>query len=239
MNKDRIIAEIRRTTLENAGVTFGQRRFSEATGISVGSWRGKYWRTWSEALMEAGFAANLPHEAHQNGALILCLVKLTRTRRAFPTYADLRMEKQADKAFPTHGAFSRLGDRSARIELVRAHAIEHEEYRDVLALLPAPDGVGASIPDEAENVELADGSVYMVKHGKHFKIGKTYDVPRRHREIALELPEKLDPIHSIRTDDPTGIEVYWHHRFAAKRVKGEWFALTRDDIRAFKRRKFM
>lgn len=55
-----------------------------------------------------------------------------------------------------------------------------------------------------------DGHVYMLKIGKHVKIGRTYAVPRRHRQITLELPEKPDAIHSIRTDDPEGIEAFWH-----------------------------
>lgn len=134
------------------------------------------------------------------------------------------------------GAFVKhLGKRAVMIELVRTYAMEHPAYRSVLNLVPEAEDTA-----NAEAVaEVADGAVYMLKLGRHYKIGKSFRVPQRHREIAIELPQKPDVIHVITTDDPSGIELYWHTRFAAKRTNGEWFALTREDIRAFKRRRFM
>lgn len=78
-----------------------------------------------------------------------------------------------------------------------------------------------------------------MRSGAHYKIGRSNHVGRRGYEVALQLPERLEVVHEIETDDPEGIEAYWHRRFGAKRSNGEWFSLTADDVTAFKRRSFM
>ena len=91
--------------------------------------------------------------------------------------------------------------------------------------------------DEPSSDSVSSGYVYLLKHGsrREYKIGRTNNQLRREGEIGIQLPEKISPIHYIETDDPAGVEAYWHARFASKRKEGEWFALTSDDVRAFKR----
>jgi hypothetical protein len=119
---------------------------------------------------------------------------------------------------------------------VREFCEQRPEFADVLEILGTPPRYTTSV--RSRDVAPA-GFVYLTKFGRHFKIGRTNAVGRRERELAIQLPEKSKTVHVIETDDPEGIEAYWHRRFAAKRGNGEWFALDSTDIAAFKRRKFM
>ena len=83
--------------------------------------------------------------------------------------------------------------------------------------------------------KIETGFVYLMKSGRHYKIGRTNSLGRRQWELGIKISIPPKTIHSIETDDPVGVEGYWHRRFEGKRGEGEWSDLTPVDVAAFKR----
>ncbi len=240
MDKERILAELRRCAVENGGVPPGRDRFSESTGISQSYWTGTYWTTYSDALAEAGFPANLWNQPLDEDHLLTQLALLTRDLGHFPTNAERKFRRQRDKSFPSHNTFARFGNRRALISRLAEFSASRDELSDVAAIcLPLVQEPSVDPAKDDDARPGTDGFVYLVKSGKFFKIGCSNSTGRRSYEISLQLPEPLTVVHEIPTDDPYGIERYWHERFADKRVKGEWFQLSPQDVKAFKRRRAM
>src|SRR5262249_34572663 len=134
--------------------------------------------------------------------------------------------------------FRRLGSKVQRASRVLAFCETNPGYDDVADLWrPVASTEQSPEAEEADPTSPSHGYVYLFKHGsrREYKIGRTDNPLRREGEVGIELPEELQPIHFIETDDPAGVENYWHRRFASKRMKGEWFALTAEDVRASKR----
>lgn len=78
------------------------------------------------------------------------------------------------------------------------------------------------------------GYVYILQSGDAFKIGKAIDVDRRIMQISPIPPYPVKLIHSIRTTNHHALETQLHEYFAAKRLNGEWFKLTDQDVRLLK-----
>jgi hypothetical protein len=240
MSKEQILSEIRRTATENGGVPLGEDRFSTASGIRRADWFGKYWVRWGDAVREAGFRPNRFNEALQEEYILTKLADFVKDLGHFPVSGELRLKARNDPKFPSHNTFIRLGKtKKARAEKLRIFCLERD-HKDV-AEICAPITESAIEPEsEAEpmkNIEY--GFVYLMKSGKYYKIGRTDSLGRREWELKIALPDEIKTIHSIKTDDPKGIEKYWHERFKDRRKNGEWFELSHDDVVAFRRRKFM
>ena len=238
MDREHIIREIRRTADANGGVALGWRRFEAETGIRHYDWYGQYWSRWSDAVREAGFEPNRMSEAFDEAYLVEQLVLLTRRLGRVPTHGDLLLATRSAPEIPSEMTFRRLGSKPERAARIVAYCEVTPGHDDVAVLWrQVPAAEPAATVTEAHDNSTAVGYVYMLKHGtrREYKIGRTNNPLRREGELGIQLPEKCQPVHYIQTDDPEGVEAYWHRRFASKRKEGEWFALTPQDVRAFKR----
>lgn len=240
MTKEEILREIRRTADENAGVPLGKQRFFAETGIRESDWVGRWWTRWSDAVREAGREPQTLNKALPDGVVLDAAILIVRQLGHFPTAAEIRMACTNNADLPSHNTFRRFGGIGGLREKLVSYCLDRGES-DVLSLFSpggAPRWAGQSAL-EPPAPELADGFVYLLKSGRHYKIGKALSVDQRKRQLDIQLPERAEIVHRIKTDDPLGIESYWHRRFAAKRLNGEWFSLTAEDVKTFRRRRFM
>jgi hypothetical protein len=82
------------------------------------------------------------------------------------------------------------------------------------------------------------GWIYMLQAGNCFKIGKATKLDRRIYQLKIQLPYKVELVHAIRTDDIDHAERHWHKRFDSRRLNGEWFELTTNDVQEFRQYEF-
>lgn len=233
--RDEIIAEIKRIAAEN-GQPPGQLLFERETGVAAHVWLGKFWARWSDALIEAGFPPNEWTARLDSEAVLEGVIEGIRHFNRMPSRHELMLYRQTNSAVPSDRAIRRhFGRRDELIAVLAKRAAEDPAYTDIAPLLPA---VQARPLRSDSTAKPAEGHVYLIKSGDFYKIGRSDELERRVKEIRIALPDKATLLHSIRTDDPPGIEAYWHRRFADKRANGEWFRLTLADVAAFRRRKF-
>jgi hypothetical protein len=234
---DHILKEIRRLATLNGGQPPGQALFVRETGIGESQWRGKFWARWGDALLEAGYEPNLWTRRLDSNEVLMGVIAACRHYGRFPTVAEIKMYRKSDPSIPSPATITEhFGGRSNLIATLAQHVIENDGYADIAAMLPSvPQPPSEPYPSQTK---LPEGFVYLIKSGDFYKIGRSDDIERRFKEIRIAMPDKATLLHTIRTDDPAGIEAYWHRRFAEKRANGEWFKLTSLDISAFKKRKY-
>lgn len=236
MNKEDILAEISRTAKENGDKPLGRERFEKETGITRYEWM-KYWSSFGKAQKEAGYEPNVLQTAYDIDFILSKWAALVQELNSFPTTGDLNVKSHSDPIFPTKNSMLRLGNKRT----IASKLLQYAKTNNLAQVVSICENVIEISPDNSDSANDDDtskaGVVYLFQHGsrKEYKIGKSVDTVRRGQEIRTLLPNDLTLVHEIKTDDPYGIEAYWHSRFSQKRLNGEWFKLNSGDIRAFKR----
>lgn len=238
--KVEILQEIRRQAAINEGVPLGKERFEAATGIKQSAWQGRYWVRWSDAVEEAGFAPNRWNSQKlSDEELIRELATLARQLGHYPVNNEIKFHHSQNPSFPDANTFgNRLGDRQQKLRALMAFAERETDYHDIHAMCAPLVKSSHDKESLARSNASVPGRVYMIysQSLKLFKIGESDDLKRRYQEIQSAVPGKLDEIHVLETDDPAGIERYWHRRFKHNKKINEWFELSANDVEAFKSR---
>lgn len=72
--------------------------------------------------------------------------------------------------------------------------------------------------------------VYLLQCGEFYKIGVGDNVAQRVKQIQTATPYQVLHLLTLPSKRPYLLEHAMHTRFASKRVRGEWFALTDSDV---------
>lgn len=235
--KRHILAEIKRLADLNGGKPPGVRLFERETGIKESDWYPLHWLRWGDAVQEAGFARNAFQQPFSEESLAENYAKLVAKLGRLPLQGELIRESNSNPGFPGEKTFRRFKGKGKLLKAVVAFCNATPDFESVRALCEAKLQTIEELAPTAgsSKTKIATGFVYLMKSGKHHKIGRTNSMGRREWELGIKIPIPPTTIHYIETDDPVGVEAYWHKRFERKRGEGEWFILTAEDISAFKR----
>ena len=79
------------------------------------------------------------------------------------------------------------------------------------------------------------GYVYLIRaENGYYKIGRAKNYQERIERLEVKLPFSIEPLHILQCVDMVEAERALHIRFQDKRVNGEWFALTPEDVEYIK-----
>jgi len=77
------------------------------------------------------------------------------------------------------------------------------------------------------------GVIYLLKTEKQeYKIGLTRrSIDQRMKEIRPRMPSKTELVGTIKSDHVAMDEKFLHSCFKVKKIRGEWFKLTKEDVK--------
>jgi hypothetical protein len=236
-----ILEEFRNAAKRNNGRCLSRRAFEHI--IPVRRWN-KYWRSLRELQIDAGFAPNEMKSALPEEDVLGAWVSIISALKQYPSTLDLRYYlNQHNTSVSLDTLTRKFGDQRATVEKILEYCKSNNAPSDVLAICEEKLRTLSSKAEGDDSLatnltEAQTGWVYLIKVSSpdKYKVGSTMNLERRLDEHSRYLADSHYE-HTIKTDDPSGVEAYWHRRFKTRLLKGtkETFCLSPEDVRAFKR----
>lgn len=150
------------------------------------------------------------------------LTKLSRYEEALECYTKALNLAPNDKEIQFRRSEVMAMVRERRSQFRSSQVVQNEQSTQQEA------SVSSGNPNSSK-----EGVVYLLRMGKHHKIGKTTNIERRYSQLKIQLPEKSILVHEIKTNNIDWLERHWHNVFREKRTNGEWFSLDGKDVTEF------
>jgi hypothetical protein len=122
------------------------------------------------------------------------------------------------------------------IQELKAHRVVTIERRPGLHGRITPTDVSQWIQSPEPSHAPIPGWVYLIHATgtSRFKIGFASSPDKRLVQLSEQSPFPLTMVCSYPSADAKGSESFWHKLFEQKRVHGEWFELTDEQVLAFR-----
>lgn len=170
--REHIIREIRRIAEKN-GCPPGQQVFERETGVRKPGWYGIYFARWGDALRAAGYEPNDFQRKFSSEYVLRKFAEVVRHFACVPTTIEIRMYTRNRQDFPGHSTFTNhFGNKTGLVTALAKWVRNNDEFADLVALLPEPN-------EDASSAPSAEGYVYLLKSGNHYKIGRSEQLERR------------------------------------------------------------
>jgi hypothetical protein len=120
--------------------------------------------------------------------LIEKYIGFARELGRFPLEGEIRRKARSDASFPSHSSFYRFGGKQKLLAALDAYCRKTPGCEDVLALCVDQESASPRASTERRReAEVATGFVYLMKSGRHYKIGRTNSIGRRGSELAIKI----------------------------------------------------
>lgn len=160
--------------------------------------------------------------------------------RVLPVMLDVSHVRNTENAFrisdaqgliPTSEEFWTFVDYVARFYRLASDAeIEAHNRERYFEWERSKEEASGSVPRPKPERRPVPGYVYVLEGNDTFKIGRAKDPTKRSETLATQLPYPVELLCSVWSEDCKALEAELHERYASKRLNGEWFDLSPDDV---------